>query len=55
MCSGSGTVALAALAERRKCLGIERVSQYATLARNRVQKMMCPGPLFGTAGKGSGV
>lgn len=44
---GSGTVALAALAESRKCIGIERNAEYAEIARRRVDE--CVGELFAAA------
>jgi len=44
---GSGTVALAALAEGRKAIGIERQPPYADIARRRVLEAMGTGLLAG--------
>jgi hypothetical protein len=44
---GSGTVALAALAEGRKAIGIERHPPYADIARRRVRDAMGTGLLAG--------
>lgn len=43
---GSGTVALAALAEGRKCVGIERHPPYVAIARKRVDEAMGSAGLF---------
>lgn len=40
---GSATVALAALAEGRKCIGVEKLPKYAQIARERVAKVMDAG------------
>lgn len=37
---GSGTVALAAIAEGRRCIGVERIPKYAQIARERVAKVL---------------
>lgn len=42
---GSGTVALAALAEGRRCIGVERVPAYAETARRRVREAIGAGLL----------
>lgn len=44
---GSGTTALAALAENRLCVGSERFPKYAEIARNRVAEAMGTGLLAG--------
>ncbi len=44
---GSGTTALACLAERRRCLGIEREPQYAAIAERRLAEPLGVGGLFG--------
>ena len=43
---GSGTVALTALAERRRCVGIERRPEYVEIARKRLAEPMGVGGLF---------
>lgn len=43
---GSGTAALAALAEGRRCVGIERDAGYAEIARKRVAATLGSGGLF---------
>jgi DNA modification methylase len=48
---GSGTVALAALAEGRLCLGVERHPPYAEIARKRAREAMGTG-LFALTGTG---
>lgn len=40
---GSGTVALAALAEKRRAIGFERIPEYAAIARARVAKVQDAG------------
>lgn len=44
---GSGTTALACLAEGRRCVGVERVPEYAEIARRRIAEAR--GPLFARA------
>lgn len=46
---GSGTVALAALKEGRKCVGIERHPPYVAIARNRVDEALGKAGLFAEA------
>lgn len=43
---GSGTTALAALAEGRRCVGVERIPEYAAVARKRVAEAMGKTGLF---------
>jgi DNA modification methylase len=48
---GSGTTALAALAEGRRCVGVERDAGYCAIARRRLQEAESNAPLFDVAAK----
>jgi site-specific DNA-methyltransferase (adenine-specific) len=43
---GSGTTALAAMAEGRRCVGIERNAEYCAIARRRMEEADDAAPLF---------
>ena len=47
---GSGTTALACLAEGRRCLGIEREAEYIAIARQRLTEATRQGTLFAREG-----
>ncbi len=47
---GSGTMALACLAERRRCLGVEREPEYAAIAGRRLAEPLGVGGLFPPSG-----
>lgn len=46
---GSGTMAVGAMAEGRRCLGIERIPKYVDIARRRIAAARAESPLFARA------